>query len=95
MDKLREIHLYVGGILLYLIARLYLGSLFGVGGVIGFLLFILGLRWGVNPFILRKDMPLPRFSNTILVKGKDDSVRFLLFMVCLFLCYASVFGPIN
>ena len=95
MNKLRDIHIYAAGILVFFIARLYLGTLFGVGGLVGLILFILGMRWGVNPFVLGKDMPLPRFSNTILVRGKDDPGRFLLFSVCVFLCYAAASGPAN
>lgn len=95
MSKLRDSHLYVAGILIFLTIRLYSGTLFGIGGIVGFGLFVLGMRWGVNSYVLGRDMPLPSFQSSILVKGTDDPARFLLFSVCVFLCYASATGPVD
>ncbi len=90
MPKIEDTHIWIAGIVLFIVFRVLSGNLLSEGAVVGGFLYILGFHWFIVPFVVGKDMPLPRFLNTVFVKGTDDYARYLLFTVGLFLCFAAL-----
>lgn len=90
MHGIKESHIWVAALVLFVLVRIFTASLLTEGALVGVVLYVLGLRWAIVPFVMQKDMALPRFSNTILKRGADNIPRYMLASVCLFLCVVSL-----
>jgi len=86
----REINIWVAGVVLFLIYRFLFNSLLSTGAVVGGLFLTLSLFWFIAPFFTGKDMCLPRFSNTKFKKGNDDLMRLFLFLLGLGMFFVSL-----
>ncbi|MEX2962188.1 hypothetical protein [Microbulbifer sp. TYP-18] len=87
---MREIKIWIAGVLCFLIYRFLFNSLLSTGAVVGVLFLVLSMFWFIVPFLSGKDIFLPRFSNTKFKKGADDSVRIFLFLLGLGMFYVSL-----
>ncbi len=90
MHGIKEAHVWIAGLILFILVRAFSGSLLTEGALVGAILYVLSLRWGIIPFVMHKDMTLPGFPNTILKRGADNVPRFMLASACLFLCGVSL-----
>jgi hypothetical protein len=91
IEKKKEALIWLLGVIIFIVSRFLIAELSAEGVVIGLVLLGASLYWLIVPFILGRPIYGPTNAADKLIKGKDDFLRFLLFLAGVFMFTCSLF----
>lgn len=78
---MRESIIWIVGILIFVVYRLFDSSLTTEGAVLGGMMLAISMFWYIIPFLLGRSMTTLGSATIVFVKGKDNLARLISFLI--------------